>query len=100
MPIEFWSTKDVWEYLFKQSNDLMDIDFLWKIYSDASGKDTKECTFVGAGGKHIEEGKIGCGVSRFGCWQCYMVRDHFFIVFYSFFIIFILKFIICKSSNN
>ncbi len=75
MPIEFWSTKDVWEYLFKQSNDLMDIDFLWKIYSDASGKDTKECTFVGAGGKHIEEGKIGCGVSRFGCWQCYMVRD-------------------------
>lgn len=75
MPIEFWSTKDVWEYLFKQSNDLMDINFLWKIYSDASGKDTKECTFVGAGGKHIEEGKIGCGVSRFGCWQCYMVRD-------------------------
>ena len=75
MPIEFWSTKDVWEYLFKQSNDLMDIDFLWKIYSDASGKDSKECTFVGAGGKHIEEGKIGCGVSRFGCWQCYMVRD-------------------------
>ncbi|OCL85385.1 phosphoadenosine phosphosulfate reductase domain-containing protein [Arcobacter porcinus] len=75
MPIEFWSTKDVWEYLFKQSNNLMDIDFLWKIYSDASGKDTKECTFVGAGGKHIEEGKIGCGVSRFGCWQCYMVRN-------------------------
>ncbi|MCT7587997.1 phosphoadenosine phosphosulfate reductase domain-containing protein [Aliarcobacter butzleri] len=75
MPIEFWSTKDVWEYLFKQSNELMNIDFLWKIYSDASGKDTKECTFVGAGGKHIEEGKIGCGVSRFGCWQCYMVRD-------------------------
>lgn len=75
MPIEFWSTKDVWEYLFKQSNDLLNVDFLWKIYSDASGKDTKECTFVGAGGKHIEEGKIGCGVSRFGCWQCYMVRD-------------------------
>ncbi len=53
MPIEFWSTKDVWEYLFKQSNDLLNVDFLWKIYSDASGKDTKECTFVGAGGKHI-----------------------------------------------
>jgi DNA sulfur modification protein DndC len=75
MPIELWSTKDVWEYLFKQSNELLNVDFLWKIYSDASGKDTKECTFVGAGGKHIEEGKIGCGVSRFGCWQCYMVRD-------------------------
>jgi DNA sulfur modification protein DndC len=75
MPIELWSTKDVWEYLFKQTNKLLNIDFLWKIYSDASGKDTKECTFVGAGGKHIEEGKIGCGVSRFGCWQCYMVRD-------------------------
>jgi len=75
MPIELWSTKDVWEYLFKQTNKLLNIDFLWKIYSDASGKDTKECTFVGAGGKHIEEGKLGCGVSRFGCWQCYMVRD-------------------------
>ena len=75
MPIELWSTKDVWEYLFKQTNELLNIDFLWKIYSDASGKDTNECTFVGAGGKHIEEGKIGCGVSRFGCWQCYMVRD-------------------------
>jgi len=76
MPIEDWSTKDVWEYLFKQTNELLNVDFLWKIYSDASGKDTKECTFVGAGGKHIEEGKIGCGVSRFGCWQCYMVRDN------------------------
>ena len=76
MPIENWSTKDVWEYLFKQTNELLNVDFLWKIYSDASGKDTKECTFVGAGGKHIEEGKIGCGVSRFGCWQCYMVRDN------------------------
>lgn len=75
MPIELWSTKDVWEYLFKQTNKLLNIDFLWKIYSDASGKDTKECTFVAAGGKHIEEGKLGCGVSRFGCWQCYMVRD-------------------------
>ena len=75
MPIELWSTKDVWEYLFKQKNDLVDIDFLWKLYSDASNKDASECTFVGAGGKHIEDGKLGCGVSRFGCWQCYMVRD-------------------------
>ena len=75
MPIELWSTKDVWEYLFKQKNDLLDIDFLWKLYSDASNKDASECTFVGAGGKHIEDGKLGCGVSRFGCWQCYMVRD-------------------------
>ena len=75
MPIELWSTKDVWEYLFKQKNDLLDIDFLWKLYSDASNKDVSECTFVGAGGKHIEDGKLGCGVSRFGCWQCYMVRD-------------------------
>lgn len=75
MPIELWSTKDVWEYLFTHNNDLINVDFLWKLYSDASGKDAQECTFVGAGGKHIEEGKIGCGVSRFGCWQCYMVRD-------------------------
>ncbi len=75
MPIELWSTKDVWEYLFKQENNLVNIDFLWKLYSDASNKDASECTFVGAGGKHIEDGKLGCGVSRFGCWQCYMVRD-------------------------
>jgi len=75
MPIEDWSTKDVWEYLLKQSNALVNIDFLWKLYSDASNKDASECTFTGAGGKHIEEGKLGCGTSRFGCWQCYMVRD-------------------------
>ncbi|MDD5717680.1 MAG: phosphoadenosine phosphosulfate reductase family protein [Sulfuricurvum sp.] len=76
MPIEHWSTKDVWEYLFEQNNDLVDIQFLWKLYSDASSKDASECSFVGAGGKSIEEGSIGCGVSRFGCWQCYMVRDN------------------------
>jgi len=75
MPIEDWSTKDVWEYLLSQNNDLINIDFLWKLYSDASGKDATECSFVGAGGKDIDEGKLGCGVSRFGCWQCYMVRD-------------------------
>jgi len=75
MPIENWSTKEVWEYLFKQNNDLIDVDFLWKLYSDASGKDANECSFAAAGGKDIDEGKLGCGVSRFGCWQCYMVRD-------------------------
>lgn len=75
MPIEDWSTKDVWEYILKQNNDLVNIDFLWKLYSDASNKDASECTFTGAGGKNIEEGKLGCGTSRFGCWQCYMVRD-------------------------
>ena len=75
MPIEDWTTKDVWEHLFMQTNDLVDIDFLWKLYSDASGKDANECSFVAAGGKDIDNGKLGCGVSRFGCWQCYMVRD-------------------------
>jgi len=75
MPIEDWSTKNVWEYLLKQDNNLLNIDFLWKLYSDASGKEASECSFVGAGGKDIDEGKLGCGTSRFGCWQCYMVRD-------------------------
>lgn len=75
MPIEDWTTKDVWEYLFKQTNDLVNIDFLWQLYSDASGKDANECSFAAAGGKDIDDGKLGCGVSRFGCWQCYMVRD-------------------------
>jgi len=75
MPIENWTTKNIWEYLFSQQSDLIDVDFLWKLYSDASGKNANECSFVGAGGKDIDNGKIGCGVSRFGCWQCYMVRD-------------------------
>lgn len=75
MPIEDWSTKNVWEYLFKQSNHLVNIDFLWKLYSDASNKEAAECSFVASGGKDIDDGNLGCGVSRFGCWQCYMVRD-------------------------
>ena len=75
MPIEDWSTKDVWQYIFDQTSNLMDVNFLWQLYSDASGKNANECSFVGAGGKNIDEGKLGCGVSRFGCWQCYMVRD-------------------------
>lgn len=75
MPIEDWTTKNVWEHLFKQKNDLVNVDFLWQLYSDASGKDANECSFAAAGGKDIDDGKLGCGVSRFGCWQCYMVRD-------------------------
>lgn len=75
-PIEYWNTKNIWEYIFTQDKNIIDIDFLWGLYSDASSKDAKECTFVGAGGKHIDEGKIGCGQSRFGCWQCYVVRDN------------------------
>lgn len=75
-PIENWTTKQVWEFLLQSQNSIIDTMFLWKLYSDASGMDSKECSFVGAGGKHIKEGKIGCGVSRFGCWQCYLTRNH------------------------
>lgn len=75
-PLEFWNTKNIWEYIFTQNKNIINIDFLWELYSDASNKDAKECSFVGAGGKHIDEGKIGCGQSRFGCWQCYVVRDN------------------------
>jgi len=73
-PIEHWTVKDVWSYLFMQNNSITDMTFLWDLYSDASGKESSECSFVGAGGKEIDEGKIGCGVSRFGCWQCFIVR--------------------------
>ncbi|CAC9557371.1 hypothetical protein [uncultured Gammaproteobacteria bacterium] len=76
MPIEDWNTKDVWSYLFMQDNNLVDVMFLWKLYSDASDKKASECSFVAAGGQNIDDGKLGCGVSRFGCWQCYMVRDN------------------------
>lgn len=75
-PIEYWNTKNVWEYLFRQNNDIINIDFLWNLYSDASNKNAQECSFVGAGGKNIDEGNLGCGQSRFGCWQCYVVRDN------------------------
>ena len=75
-PLEYWNTKNIWEYLFDQSPDIIDINFLWNLYSDASSKDANECSFAGAGGKHIDEGNIGCGQSRFGCWQCYVVRDN------------------------
>lgn len=75
-PLEYWNTKDIWEYLFTQDSKVIDIDFLWNLYSDASNKDAQECSFVAAGGKNITEGNIGCGQSRFGCWQCYVVRDN------------------------
>ncbi len=75
-PIEYWNTKNIWEYIFTQNTRIIDIDFLWNLYSDASNKDANECSFAGAGGKHIDEGNIGCGQSRFGCWQCYVVRDN------------------------
>lgn len=75
-PIEYWNTKNIWEYIFTQNKKIIDIDFLWNLYSDASSKDAKECSFVGAGGKNITEGNLGCGQSRFGCWQCYVVRDN------------------------
>jgi DNA sulfur modification protein DndC len=74
-PIEHWTVKDVWSYLFAQGDTIVDATVLWDLYSDASGKTSDECSFVGAGGKEIDEGKIGCGVSRFGCWQCYLTRD-------------------------
>ncbi|WNL26765.1 phosphoadenosine phosphosulfate reductase family protein [Arcobacter cryaerophilus gv. pseudocryaerophilus] len=75
-PLEYWDTKNIWEYIFTQNKNVINIDFLWELYSDASNKSASECSFVGAGGKHIDEGKIGCGQSRFGCWQCYVVRDN------------------------
>ncbi|QDF30303.1 phosphoadenosine phosphosulfate reductase domain-containing protein [Halarcobacter anaerophilus] len=75
-PIEFWNTKNIWEYILDQDSEIIDTNFLWSLYSDASSKNAHECSFVGAGGKHIDEGKIGCGQSRFGCWQCYVVRDN------------------------
>jgi DNA sulfur modification protein DndC len=75
-PIEYWNTKDIWEYIFTQNEKIIDIDFLWNLYSDASSKEAAECSFAGAGGKNITEGNLGCGQSRFGCWQCYVVRDN------------------------
>lgn len=75
-PIEFWNTRNIWEYILDQDDSIIDTNLLWSLYSDASNKAAKECSFVGAGGKHIDEGNIGCGQSRFGCWQCYVVRDN------------------------
>jgi DNA sulfur modification protein DndC len=74
LPIEDWSTKDVWNYLFQYSLDWLDDLALWNLYSDASGKGD-ECSFVGGGDKEvIEDGKVGCAKSRFGCWLCSLFK--------------------------
>ena len=71
-PIENWNTKSVWNYLFQYSLDWLDDLELWNLYSDASGKGA-ECAFIGDGKKEVvEEGKVGCAKSRFGCWACTM----------------------------
>ncbi|OGS70783.1 MAG: hypothetical protein A3F91_09730 [Flavobacteria bacterium RIFCSPLOWO2_12_FULL_35_11] len=70
LPIEEWSTKDVWNYLMQYSLEWLDELSLWNLYSDASGKGD-ECAFIGGGEKEVvEDGKVGCAKSRFGCWIC------------------------------
>ncbi len=76
MPIEYWTTKNVWEFLFTEENSIINTTNLWNLYSDASSKNASECVFTAAGGQEITEGNLGCGVSRFGCWQCYVTRDN------------------------
>lgn len=71
-PIEDWNTKEVWNYLLQYSLDWLDELTLWNLYSDASGKGA-ECAFIGSGDKEVvEDGKVGCAKSRFGCWACTM----------------------------
>lgn len=68
-PIEFWSTKDVWNYIINDSKDWFNTDDIVTLYASTAGEG-KECsTVLDAGGAG---NKPGCAASggRFGCWGC------------------------------
>ncbi len=65
-PIEDWTTKDVWAYLFQVSSPWgSDNRALFTLYKQADGG---ECPLV------IDTSTPSCGNSRFGCWTCTVVE--------------------------
>lgn len=68
-PVENWSSSEIWDYIYMQSQEWIDENTLGKIYSLASGDDGDECRTLFQG---LEEGSTpGCGKSaRYGCWVC------------------------------
>ena len=73
LPIENWSTNDVWQYLLKEEwsnglpNPFYDInDDLSILYRDAAGG---ECPVI------HDASQQTCAGSRFGCWTCTVVAQ-------------------------
>lgn len=65
MPIETWSSEDVWEYLMSAPRPWGGTNrLLFELYK---GSNAGECPLV------IDTSTPSCGNSRFGCWTCTVV---------------------------
>ena len=68
LPVETWSSDDVWEYIMENPNPWnADNNELFNIYRGAT-KDA-ECPIV------VDKSTPSCGDSRFGCYVCTMVSQ-------------------------
>ena len=68
LPIETWSSDDVWEYIIENPNPWgMDNQNLFDIYRGATPD--SECPIV------VDKSTPSCGDSRFGCYVCTMVTQ-------------------------
>jgi DNA sulfur modification protein DndC len=68
LPVETWSSDDVWEYIMQNTNPWnADNQELFDIYRGAT-KDA-ECPIV------VDKSTPSCGDSRFGCYVCTMVTQ-------------------------
>jgi len=68
LPIESWSSDDVWEYIIENPNPWgIDNQDLFNIYRGATPD--AECPIV------VDKSTPSCGDSRFGCYVCTMVTQ-------------------------
>jgi DNA sulfur modification protein DndC len=68
LPIETWSSDDVWEYIIESPNPWgIDNQDLFNIYRGATPD--AECPIV------VDKSTPSCGDSRFGCYVCTMVSQ-------------------------
>lgn len=68
LPIETWSSDDVWEYIITEPNPWgIDNQELFSIYRGATAD--AECPVV------VDKSTPSCGDSRFGCYVCTMVTQ-------------------------
>ncbi len=68
LPIETWSSDDVWEYIIETPNPWgIDNQDLFNIYRGAT--QDSECPIV------VDKSTPSCGDSRFGCYVCTMVSQ-------------------------
>lgn len=68
LPIETWSSDDVWEYIITEPNPWgVDNQELFAIYRGATAD--SECPVV------VDKSTPSCGDSRFGCYVCTMVTQ-------------------------